>query len=184
MKVLFTLLALSITLTACTGTEPVVSEPVEEIEAQLETYTWVKHGISFEVPEGLLVSDMPYVDMLLIDNTDLTQMEGEIFGSIVVEPSDLSLEATLEELEKNHDENVESGSNAVMGMPESMAEDFKQEEVVINGKAYTKVTAYSDMGNLMMVRYVIELEGKVFIIWEGFDDLKDDVQTILETLSF
>lgn len=162
-KLLTTALLLSLVLTACSTATPTV-DPVET-PTEAETYTWEKHGISFEVPEGLVASDMAYIDALYLDTQDMSTFEGDNPGQVSIHPS---ADKTLEEIIAQY----------------SNDESFEQGEVQINGKTFTTVAYHSEFADYDVVLYLIENNGTIYSISKGWTGNQDDLDVVLESLEF
>ncbi len=161
---LTTALLLSLTLTACGTVNSIPVVPVET-PAAAETYTWEKHGISFEVPEGLVASDMAYIDALYLDTQDMSTFEGDNPGQVSIHPS---ADKTLEEIIAQY----------------SNDESFEQGEVQINGKTFTTVAYHSEFADYDVVLYLIENNGTIYSISKGWTGNQDDLDVVLESLEF
>lgn len=144
--------------------EEVVVEPMES-EPAAETYTWEKHGLSFEVPEGLMVSDHNGIDALLLDTQDLSTFEGDSLGQLSIRSRQ---EANIAEVVA-----VYSDEKA-----------FSQEEVTINGKTYTHVFFYSEFGDYIHHMFLVENEGTVYSVNKYWTGEQADLELLLETLEF
>jgi hypothetical protein len=152
--------------------EPIVEEPTEE----KEIYTWEERGLSFEVPEGLMVSILS--ESLIIDVEDRTNFEGELIGAVSIRNYEETLESYIQ---RTKDGQENSGESPTLS-PEEQA--FKQELVSIGDKSFTKITFYAAFGDYMMTQYLIEQDGTLFVITEGLEDKQEATQTVLETLEF
>lgn len=155
----------------------ILEQAVNDLEEQMDRYTWEKHNLSFKVPEGLVVSDMAYVDLLVIGKEDYSTFEGELLGQVSIRvETEKDLNTLLAEMEADHELGLES--------TDSSDKEFSSEEVTIVNNTYWKVTYYSAFGDYMITKYLIESDEGVIEIVEGLDELKDSTQYILETLEF
>ncbi len=160
------LLSLSLVLlSGCSQTAPVEEEtpvdssttPAVEDQEPANTYVWKEEDISFEVPEGLVVTkSQGQQAMVVLYKEDLTGFEGETLpGSITITLA----EGTVEK-------QTISKSDV--------------EEVKVGGNAYTLDTYLGDMTETMVAHYMLQKGTQVISIWADPSD--ERVQTILETL--
>jgi hypothetical protein len=163
MKNALTILLLtSLLIAAC---EPTASQLEQTPTEVAETYTWAKYGLSFEIPEGLVVSDHNFVDALLLDEKDLSNFEGDYLGQITIRPeTESSIEAVIEKY--------------------STEQDFAQEVVSKNGKTYTYLSYYSQFADYDAELYLVESNGVVYSVAKTWTGTQEDLDLILETLSF
>ena len=173
-KTFLSFFLLALALSACEQTTtPITTDTTDGgEESSMDTedrYTWTKHGLSFVVPNGLVVSDMPYSDFLVLDTVDRTGFEGELLGAITLHPSERNLNAEVDYLKTGGavDEH-----------------EFTQETVDIGENTFTKVTFYSEFGDYMVTEYLLEKNGTLWVVREGTDEKKEKTQTVLETLRF
>lgn len=172
---LLALFVLGLMLTACeSGTSTVEVEwntettdevTDETVESDAELYTWEKHGLSFEVPAGLVPSDHIYVDALFLDTMDISTLEGDFLGQLSIRPQEeTSIEAVITKY--------------------SNEEAFMQEDVVVNGKTYVHISFISDFADYENHMYLIENEGAVYSVNKNVGGSQEDLDLVLETLEF
>jgi hypothetical protein len=156
MKKQLTLALVLLSLSGCNGTVDRETPPEQTSSANI--YNWEAEGISFEVPEGLVVTkSQGQQPMLVLYKEDLTGFEGETLpGSITITLA----EGTVEK-------QISQNSKSV-------------EEVKIGENTYTLDTYVGDMTEKTVAHYLIQKGSEVVSIWTDPSD--ERVQTVLETL--
>lgn len=163
MKKSISLLVLSLLLLSSCKSTPLPEEPpVEEPVDSPEQYSWDEQGLSFEIPEGLLVSES--ATALYLSKEDLSNFEGETpQGTLVI--------------------SIQEGSSVEEAVePLSQYENYSTEEVTVNGQVFTEVHYRGDMYDSMVTAYAIQKGEDVVFVFEGENE--EAAQTILETLEF
>lgn len=150
-------------LTACSTTEPVkettitestTTEPTSQEVSQENTYEWVEEGISFQVPEGLVVTKLD--GLLVLDTELLTNYEGEGQGKISISA---------------HEGNIEK---------EPITQSTKEVKISQNTFVEEIYPNEFEGGN---VQHDMIQKGSIVISVYGSDN-DPDLKTILNTLSF
>jgi len=150
MKNLLILLSLSVlAFSACTPeTSEPVTEPTEEVS--IESHQLGSYDISFDIPEGMMVS-RPWEDpnRLYIDERDISSPDGDF--TFMIHTIDLYEDTTLEERMEHY----------------SGYDEYAPLSIEIDGESYERILYYSMFGDYSGVTYLKAIDGNLIEFYPG-----------------